>query len=711
MSQIINFFGHWINKPASNDADGIVSSTRNASDPLQELNYLQEVVFKINAAGQWLFLNEKWSEYTGYSIDECLGKSWLSHVHPQDHDSCREYLRRVTKGQPESLSAEIRIITKENAFRWVKMRANVLPCENPQTFNLTGTLTDISSEKSENERQIANYRALFSLISNVPGMVYRCRYNRDWTMEFVSAGCADLTGYDATHITNSTSAWSEIIHQEAREYVWMTIQSAIQNQQPFELTYRITTAEGLEKWVWERGAGNFSANGELLGLEGLITDITDTKRQSLRIERDTLFDPDTHLATQHLFLNRIQHAIEIANESPNLQHDFSVAVINISQHSNPGSETSTDQKDKVAKEIGTRLNSILSPTTTVCRLNENTFGILLERCNTGGGNRLSRTIRSIQDCLKAPIILDQSTFYTKASIGVAQFNDHKSNSDIMRDANRASVQAKELGANKIEFADDQQNINMASILGTESELTKALDTGQLQLIYQPLMAPEKPNERALEIKIAWQHPRRGLLAAEHFYDHIDDLELTRKLGKFILNGINDLLVSLPENLRSNQIYLHGLGESVLNGELIRECVDTLNVLKNADNSAQPLTFIIDIDDRLLANLSHKNMAMLQQLHKHNIGIAATGLKAVTPYMELLSLPGIQAIKLDMAASPLNESSINTYNAMIACYHSLNINVIAEGVNTQEISTAIKTSDFDFLQGSQIALDSDSKQTK
>jgi diguanylate cyclase (GGDEF)-like protein/PAS domain S-box-containing protein len=707
MSQIINFFGHWINKSASIDAAGSVKSQYNDTDPLQELNYLQEVVFKINSTGHWLFLNKKWSEYTDYSIDECLGKSWLSHVHPQDHDTCREYLRRVTKGQPVSLSASIRIITKENAFRWVKIRASVLPCENPQTFNLTGTLTDISAEKSENERQTANYRALFSLISNMPGMVYRCRYNRDWSMEFVSAGCADLTGYDTDHITNSTNAWAEIIHPEAREYVWMTIQSAIQNQQPFELTYRITTSEGLEKWVWERGAGNFSANGELLGLEGLITDITATKRQSLRIERDTLFDPDTHLATQHLFLNRIQHAIELANESPNIHHDFSVAVINIRQYSNPVSETSSDQKDQIAKEIGSRLHSILKPSTTLCRLNENEFGILLERCNSGGGNRLSRTIRSIQDCMKAPINLDQSSFYTKASIGVAQFNNHKSNSDIMSDANRASVQAKELGANKIEFSDNKQNIRMAAILGTESELTKALNTGQLQLICQPLIAPGKPKQRALEIKIAWQHPRRGLLTAEHFYPHIDNLELIRKLGKFILHGISDVLATVPEKLRSKQIYLHGLGESVLNGELVRECIDTLSLLKDSNDPAQPMSFIIDIDDRLLANLSHQNLNTLQQLHKHNVGIAATGLKAVTPYMELLSLPGIQAIKLDMAASPLNENNINSYNAMIACYHSLNISVIAEGVNTPEISNAIKTSAFDYLQGSQIAPDHDS----
>jgi len=704
MSQIINLFGRLINKPISTEPAAPPVTKQEASDPLQELNYLQEVVFKINAAGQWLFLNKKWVEYTGYSVEECLGKSWLSHVHPQDHDTCHEYLRRVSKGQPESLAAPIRIITQQNAFRWFKMRASILPCESPHTFNLTGTLTDISAEKSENERQVANYRALHSLISNVPGMAYRCRNNRDWTMEFVSAGCADLTGYDAEQITDNNTAWSDIIHPEAREYVWMTIQSAVQNQQPFELTYRIITRDGSEKWVWERGKGNFSANGELLGLDGLITDISDTKRQSLQIERDSLFDPHTHLATQHLFLNRIQHAIELANERPD--HDFSVVVINISQFSNPGREDNTAQKDQVAKEIGARLNSILSTSTTVCHLNENEFGILLEDSNSEGTNNISRTVQSIQNCLKAPTNLDQNTIYSQASIGVAQFNNHSSNSDILRDANRAAVHAKELGANRIEFADDQQNTRMAAILGTESELYKALESDQLKLTCQPLIAPGKVNAQALEIKIVWQHPRRGALYAEHFYDHINDLGLIRKLGKFILNNIKSTLAALPKNIASEQVYLHGLGEPVLNGELISNCIDTLTALKNSERSLQATQFIIDINNSFLNNINPQTLKTLQQLQQHNIGIAATGLKVQAPYAELLALPGILAIKLDMAAAPPSNNNINTYKAMIACYHALNINVIAEGVNTPEINNAIETSGFDYLQGSQITTTDD-----
>jgi len=671
----------------------------NSAELLQALNHLQEVVFKINVTGQWLFLNQRWTEFTDYSVEECLGQSWLTHVHPQDHDICHEYLRRVSKGQPESLAAPIRIITKKNAFRWVKIRASVLPCENPKIFNLTGTLTDISEEKSENERQIANYRALFSLINNVPGMVYRCRNNRDWTMAFVSAGCRDLTGYDAEYITNSTSAWSDMIHPEAREYVWMTIQSAIQNQQHFELTYRIVTADGHEKWVWEHGIGSFSANGELLGLDGLITDITDTKRQSLSVERDTLFDPTTHLATQHLFLNRIQHAIELASEKPNSDHSFSVAIININQHNNADDQDNDNSTTQISTEISARLNSILSPSATLCQLNKNEFGVLLEHGKTQEKN-ISRSIRSIQGCLKAPIKLYQNTFYTKVSIGIVQFNEHSSNSDVMRDANRASAQAREYGKNKIEFADEQQNTRMATIIGTESELATALDTDQLTLTYQALTPSEKTSNQVLAVKIAWQHPRRGMISAEHFYNYIDDLELIRKLGQFILKEAGNTLSSLPESITYQQIYLHGLGESILNGELISECVQCLSDIKSPPHWQHNLKFIIDIDHSLLTNLSDHNLKNLHQLDQHGIGIAVTGLKAAGAYTELLELPGIAAIKFDMTnANSLGITASDTHNAIAAYYHAMNIQVIAEGPSTAENRHSVETWGFDFLQSS------------
>lgn len=118
-------------------------------------------------------------------------------------------------------------------------------------------------------------RSLNVLLENLPGMVYRCRNDRDWTVEFASEGALALTGYSADDFVNEKVSYGrQVIHPRDRTRVWERVQSALDSKKPFKLTYRIRTKQGKEKKVWEQGGGIFSTEGELLALEGFITDIS-----------------------------------------------------------------------------------------------------------------------------------------------------------------------------------------------------------------------------------------------------------------------------------------------------------------------------------------------------------------------------------------------------------------------------------------------------
>jgi signal transduction histidine kinase len=118
-------------------------------------------------------------------------------------------------------------------------------------------------------------------MSNLRGMAYRCKYDRDRTLEFASHGCLDLTGYAAADfIRNKKVSFGELIHPEDRDKVWDDVQSAVREKRPFLLTFRITTATGNEKWVWEQGIGIFSSEGTVEALEGFICDTTASKRDA-----------------------------------------------------------------------------------------------------------------------------------------------------------------------------------------------------------------------------------------------------------------------------------------------------------------------------------------------------------------------------------------------------------------------------------------------
>jgi PAS domain S-box-containing protein len=138
---------------------------------------------------------------------------------------------------------------------------------------------DITDRKKAEDQLMETQRMLSTLMSNLPGMVYRCRNDYNWTMEFVSEGCFDLTGYQPSDLLfNAKIAYGDVIHPEDREYIWEEIQANLPSGGVFRLTYRIITADGKLKWVWEQGRGVLSPSGQLQFIEGFVTDITESKR-------------------------------------------------------------------------------------------------------------------------------------------------------------------------------------------------------------------------------------------------------------------------------------------------------------------------------------------------------------------------------------------------------------------------------------------------
>ncbi|NTW97347.1 MAG: PAS domain-containing protein [Oscillochloris sp.] len=133
-------------------------------------------------------------------------------------------------------------------------------------------------------------RMLGALMNNIPGMVYQCANDANWTMRFVSAGVLALTGYDhADIVLHRRVTYASLIHPDDCEQVWSVIQVALAAREAFEIEYRIRMADGQEKWVWERGHGVYDPDGRLLHLEGFITDITERTQAEEKIRQTENF--------------------------------------------------------------------------------------------------------------------------------------------------------------------------------------------------------------------------------------------------------------------------------------------------------------------------------------------------------------------------------------------------------------------------------------
>lgn len=231
--------------------------------------------------------NAEFEKLSGYSREEIEGRiKWPDFVAPADRERMKRYHRlRRTKGVKVPEEYECKVIRRDGELRDIYMKVGMLP----GTKTSIASFMDITSRKRAEAALIESRRRLATLMGNLPGMAYRCRLDEHWTMEFVSEGCLGLTGFrSAELIDNKVCAFSDLIHPDDRPKLIETVTEALASQRSFEMVYRIRTASGGEKWVWEKGVGVFTPEEKLLALEGFITDFTDQKRSEQALLRENL---------------------------------------------------------------------------------------------------------------------------------------------------------------------------------------------------------------------------------------------------------------------------------------------------------------------------------------------------------------------------------------------------------------------------------------
>ncbi|MCC6443761.1 MAG: PAS domain-containing protein [Armatimonadetes bacterium] len=210
----------------------------------------------------------------GWSYDHAWDNSKLLEDRPRMTENYVRALRAYAPGYRQ----EFRCRRADGEIRWLYEDVRIEPLSSGH-WRLVGVCTDITERKQAEEALAESRRAISTLLSNLPGMAYRCRNDRNWTMDFASEGSRSLLGYapeDLLH--NGNIVYADLIHPDDREVVWDAIQEALVYQRSYQLTYRIHANGGLEKWVWEQGRGITDARGNLQALEGFIADITQMKR-------------------------------------------------------------------------------------------------------------------------------------------------------------------------------------------------------------------------------------------------------------------------------------------------------------------------------------------------------------------------------------------------------------------------------------------------
>ena len=211
----------------------------------------------------------------GYRADEAIGRSIDMLLPPEDVPRRDQVFAAVAVGQhldhyeTQRLRKDGSRVDVAVSFSPVRNRAGEIIGAAAITRNITG-------RKRAEEALRQSQQSLATLMSNLPGMAYRSHPGTPWRVDFVSEGAFDLTGHPPAELAgNPAFSFVDLIHVEDRVAARDGIQAAIAEDRPFHITYRIRTADGVEKWVSDQGRAIRDAAGELVALEGIITDVTD----------------------------------------------------------------------------------------------------------------------------------------------------------------------------------------------------------------------------------------------------------------------------------------------------------------------------------------------------------------------------------------------------------------------------------------------------
>lgn len=655
------------------------------------ISSLPGAFYMFSESGTMLRWNVSFTKASGYSNMEVAARSPLDFIVPEDRELVADAIRRVF--------AERREVTIEARFqhRSGEIAPYIFtgkPLDVAGETVLIGVGRDISERKHAEEQVIqAKQRLDLALASSRLALW-------DWDLltntVYFNEGWAQIIGAPEREVIirgNEVVDWN---HPDDREIFTKALTSAVLGAAAyFTAEYRIQNEAG--EWIWISGRGKVTerdAGGKAVRMTGTSENVTSRKQAEERAEFLATRDPLTGLPNRMLLNDRLEQGIAGAART---RSRMAFMFIDLDRFKTINDSLGHHVGDELLKQVAARLASCVRATDTVARLGGDEFAVILEDLKDEEGAR--HVAESMITSLASPIFTGNLQLNTSCSIGIGLFpDDGRDSATLMKNADAAMYHAKEKGRNNYQFFSADMNAKVLERLSVENYLRLALRRNELLLHYQPRISFETGEMVGVEALIRWQHPRRGLILPDKFISVAEDSGLIAAIGEWVLEeacgqarewqrrGLTDLKVSV--NLSAGQARD---GDSLLNA--IERALSTSGL--NARFLELELT-----ETLLMKNIGEKT-ELLKRLGTRGISLSiddfGTGYSSLY-YLKALPVDSLKidaSFVRDIVEDPNDEAIIR---AIVAMSHSMQLRVVAEGVETDAQFTALKALGCNEYQG-------------
>lgn len=247
-------------------------------------------------------INPMAEKILGRPKSELLSTPWQDYTYKEDVEKDEVLFEQFKAGIIDGYSMDKRYVKPDGSIVWTHITIAPFRLGDRSQLNYLCLIEDIHDKVIAETERRESERSKSVLLSNMPGMAYRCKNDRDWTMLFISDGCYELTGYRPESLLhNQELSFNDLIVPQYREYLWNKWQNVVRDRTKLREEYEIITADGEIKWVFEQGQAIYGEDGGVEALEGLIIDVTDKKKKEKEVEYLNQHDSLTGLYNRKFF--------------------------------------------------------------------------------------------------------------------------------------------------------------------------------------------------------------------------------------------------------------------------------------------------------------------------------------------------------------------------------------------------------------------------
>ena len=531
----------------------------------------------------------------------------------------------------------------------------------------------------ERGRQMEKLADADEIIRRSPTILYRLSAEPERPMIYVSAN-VDQLGYDQAEMLADPSFYRTLVHPDDRVRVAGEFTKALRKQAPeavFEV--RLLSTDGIYRLFEVHCKQKIGKDGKLVNLEGELTDISERKRLAIQLLYTARHDFLTGLFNRSVYVEELERTIAFARRNGK---SFAVLYLDLDHFKDVNDTLGHPIGDELLKIVAERLQATIRETDIVARFGGDEFALI--NANIGEPTDAVALADKVIKVLGKPFSIQGSEIRSSASLGIAVYGSDAPDAEtLLSQADVALYRAKAEGRGTYRFFTDVMDREVRSRVTISSELSEAITSGQLFLMYQPQVNTETRNIIGLEALVRWNHPARGIVSPDEFVPIAEKSGLIVMLGQWVLR----------EACRQmKEWHDAGIAPALIavnvSGSQFKTPFKLENEIKTilAQTALPPRLLELELTETAFMEISREHSDALRRLQDAGLRLAiddfGTGYSSLA-YLGRLPVNRIkiaQSFMLDLTSRSINGTIVKT---AISMAHELGLDAIVEGVETAE----------------------------